>query len=92
VHTVTALSILHLNAVLQTRYKNFTDCAAAQAHIKAIDYPVVVKASGLAAGKGVILPTTQAEALAAVEAVMVKREFGDAGAEVTAKCNYLNIC
>jgi phosphoribosylamine-glycine ligase len=42
-----------------------------------------VKASGLAAGKGVILPTTQAEALAAVEAVMVKREFGDAGAEVT---------
>jgi phosphoribosylamine--glycine ligase len=42
----------------------------------------VIKASGLAAGKGVILPSTLEEAAAAIEQIMVKRIFGDAGATV----------
>ncbi|KAG5180275.1 phosphoribosylglycinamide synthetase [Tribonema minus] len=70
------------HGIRTARYCNFTDCEKAKEHIRAIDYPVVVKASGLAAGKGVIMPATKDEALAAVESVMVKKEFGDAGTEV----------
>lgn len=50
--------------------------------MKGIDYKVVVKASGIAAGKGVILPETTEEALEAVKEVMLDKAFGDAGAEV----------
>jgi len=64
------------------RYATFTDADAAKAHIKSIDYRVVVKASGLAAGKGVLLPTNQKQTLAAIDQVMVKKEFGAAGDEV----------
>ena len=47
-----------------------------------MDYPVVIKASGLAAGKGVILPASAEEAEAALRQIMVEREFGVAGDEV----------
>lgn len=42
----------------------------------------VIKASGLAAGKGVLIPADNDEAIAALKSVMVDREFGDAGDEV----------
>ncbi len=64
------------------RYAAFRDPVAAEAHLQQVDYPIVVKASGLAAGKGVILPASQAEAAAAVRQIMVEREFGAAGDEV----------
>src|SRR5579871_2999928 len=48
----------------------------ARRYIETRDYPLVVKADGLAAGKGVIVCSTQAEALAAIERVMVREEFG----------------
>ncbi len=60
----------------------FSDQAEARRHLDLVDYPVVIKASGLAAGKGVILPETRTEMLAALETVMVRREFGAAGDEV----------
>ena len=62
-------------------YSHFTDADAARAHIKAHGAPIVVKADGLAAGKGVIVAMTEAEALAAVDD-MFGGEFGAAGAEV----------
>jgi phosphoribosylamine--glycine ligase len=62
-------------------YGHFTDAAAARAHIKAHGAPIVVKADGLAAGKGVIVAMTEAEALAAVDD-MFGGAFGGAGAEV----------
>lgn len=62
-------------------YGHFTDAAAARAHIRAHGAPIVVKADGLAAGKGVIVAMTEAEALAAVDD-MFGGEFGAAGAEV----------
>lgn len=62
-------------------YGHFTDAEAARAHIKAHGAPIVVKADGLAAGKGVIVAMTEAEALAAVDD-MFGGEFGSAGAEV----------
>ena len=63
------------------QYRVFTEFAAAETHIRSCGYPVVVKASGLAAGKGVFVPATTDEAIAAVRSVLVDRAFGDAGAE-----------
>lgn len=62
-------------------YARFTDAAPAKAHIRARGAPIVVKADGLAAGKGVIVAMTEAEALAAIDD-MFGGEFGTAGAEV----------
>jgi phosphoribosylamine--glycine ligase len=59
----------------------FRDYAAAQAFLRQIVPPVVIKASGLAAGKGVIICPTRQEAEAALRQVMVERAFGDAGDE-----------
>jgi phosphoribosylamine--glycine ligase len=59
----------------------FRDYAAAQAFLRQIVPPVVIKASGLAAGKGVIICPTRQEAEAALQQVMVERAFGEAGDE-----------
>lgn len=62
-------------------YGHFTDAAAAKAYVQAQGVPIVVKADGLAAGKGVIIAETVAQAEAAIED-MFDGSFGDAGAEV----------
>jgi len=62
-------------------YARFTEAAPARAWITAKGAPIVVKADGLAAGKGVIVAMTEAEALAAIDD-MFGGEFGAAGAEV----------
>jgi phosphoribosylamine---glycine ligase len=62
-------------------YGRFADRAAALAYLAAHPVPIVVKADGLAAGKGVVVATTRAEAEAAVEACFAGA-FGAAGAEV----------
>ena len=64
------------------RYRTFTDFNDAIAFLHSIDFPVVVKASGLAAGKGVIVPDTLDEAEDALSAILIDRQFGDAGDEV----------
>jgi phosphoribosylamine--glycine ligase len=50
--------------------------------VRAFGAPVVIKASGLAAGKGVVVATTIAEADAAIDAILVERRLGDAGREI----------
>ena len=62
-------------------YARFTEAAPARAYVLAQGAPIVVKADGLAAGKGVIVAMTEAEALAAIDD-MLGGEFGAAGAEV----------
>ncbi|WP_128515661.1 phosphoribosylamine--glycine ligase [Tabrizicola thermarum] len=62
-------------------YARFTEPVAARDYIRAQGAPIVVKADGLAAGKGVIVAMTEAEALAAIDD-MFGGEFGAAGAEV----------
>ncbi len=64
------------------RYRVFDDRDQAAAYIKKEGAPIVVKADGLAAGKGVILAGTEKEALEALDAIMVKRAFGEAGDRV----------
>jgi phosphoribosylamine--glycine ligase len=63
-------------------YRRFRAAAAAKAHIAAHGAPVVVKADGLAAGKGVVVATTIAEANDAVDAALGESRFGAAGAEI----------
>lgn len=60
----------------------FTDAETALRFAQGREKPSVVKASGLAAGKGVIVCDTAAEAVAAVERIMIRREFGDGGATI----------
>lgn len=63
-------------------YQSFTDKAKAIAYIKAKGAPIVVKADGLAAGKGVIVAQTEEEATAAVEDMLSGNVFGEAGNRV----------
>jgi phosphoribosylamine---glycine ligase len=62
--------------------RTFTDPAAAKAEARHFGAPVVIKASGIAAGKGVIVAMSLAEADAAIDAMLVDNAFGAAGAEV----------
>lgn len=64
------------------RYETFSKLPEALAYLKQVDYPLVIKASGLAAGKGVILPDTAAEAESALREMMVDGVFGEAGSQV----------
>lgn len=64
------------------RYASFSNYADALAHLEKIDYPIVIKASGLAAGKGVILPESLEESKSTLEAIFVQKIFGAAGGEV----------
>ncbi len=63
-------------------YQVFTDVATAIDYIKANGAPIVIKADGLAAGKGVIVAQTEAEAIAAVEDMLSGNKFGEAGHRV----------
>jgi phosphoribosylamine--glycine ligase len=60
-------------------FRIFDDAAAAKKHIESGPLPVVIKADGLAAGKGVIVAATREEALEAVDAILVEHRFGEAG-------------
>lgn len=64
------------------RYEVFAEAEAAHAYIRSEGTPIVVKADGLAAGKGVVVAMTEQEALDAVDAIMEHNSFGDAGARV----------
>jgi phosphoribosylamine--glycine ligase len=62
-----------------SEYGSFTDRAKAEAYIRKMGAPIVVKAAGLAAGKGVIVAETVQEAIGALDLIMTKRAFGAAG-------------
>ncbi len=74
-------ALCRANYIPTARYKHFTEAEAARAYIRKQGAPIVVKADGLAAGKGVVVAMTEAEALAAVD-MMFGGGFGGAGAEV----------
>lgn len=64
------------------QYRSFNNVDEASDYVRSCALPVVVKADGLALGKGVLICGTREEAVAAVEKIMVERAFGDAGAHV----------
>jgi phosphoribosylamine--glycine ligase len=63
-------------------YATFADAAAGHAYVDERGAPIVVKADGLAAGKGVVVATSAAEAHAAIDAMLGERRLGEAGARV----------
>ncbi|MEO3679215.1 phosphoribosylamine--glycine ligase [Rheinheimera sp. FR7-31] len=63
-------------------YQTFSDIAPAKAFAKTLGLPVVIKADGLAAGKGVIIAQNQQEADAAIDDMLSGNKFGDAGSRV----------
>jgi phosphoribosylamine--glycine ligase len=74
--------LLASNNVPTAWYQRFTDATAAKKFVREKGAPIVVKADGLAAGKGVTVCTTVAQAEAAIDAAMTSKEFGDAGNEL----------
>ena len=70
------------HAIPTAAYASFTEAATARAYVRAQGAPLVVKADGLAAGKGVIMAETEDQALAAIDAMMAEGAFGAAGATV----------
>jgi phosphoribosylamine--glycine ligase len=64
------------------RYATFTHLDEAIRYLESAEHPIVIKASGLAAGKGVFLPNTFEEAKSTLESILVNKEFGEAGSEV----------
>jgi phosphoribosylamine--glycine ligase len=64
------------------RHATFSDAAQARAYVEKQGAPIVVKADGLAAGKGVVVATTVAEATAAIDLMLVQNKLGGAGARV----------
>jgi phosphoribosylamine---glycine ligase len=74
-------------------YEAFTDAEAAKAYIRATGAPIVVKASGLAAGKGVVVAATVEEACAAADDMLLGGMFGDAGVcRCGGRINHRDIC
>jgi len=64
------------------KYATFTDASQAKAYVDKQGAPIVVKADGLAAGKGVVVAATAVEAKAAIDLMLVQNKLGGAGARV----------
>ncbi|MBE3585707.1 MAG: phosphoribosylamine--glycine ligase [Thermoanaerobacter sp.] len=79
---VLAKEIMARYGIPTARFATFTDPGEAAGYIRQLNAPCVVKADGLAAGKGVIVCQTVEEALQAVKEIMVDGAFGDAGRRV----------
>jgi len=77
-----AKQLMHDAGVPTARALTFTDAERARGAVRELGAPIVIKASGLAAGKGVIVCETAAEADRAIDAMLVRQEFGVAGSEV----------
>lgn len=70
-------------------YGNFSDYGQAKSYLSTVDYPIVIKASGLAAGKGVIIAEDPFEADEALKDILIRSRFGSAGTSVVIE-EYLN--
>jgi len=77
-----AKSFMIRHGIPTAAYATFTDAAAAHAYIDEKGTPIVIKADGLAAGKGVVVAMNAAEAHAAVDMMLVGNKMGAAGARV----------
>ncbi len=77
-----AKAFMQRHGIPTAEYRTFTDVAEARAYVRQRGAPIVVKADGLAAGKGVVVAATIAEAEAAIESMLVGNTLGASGARV----------
>ncbi len=79
---VFAKQLMQRNGIPTAEFRTFTAPDRAKAYLDMVGAPIVVKADGLAAGKAAIVCQDLEEAYEAVNRIMVRKEFGDAGAQV----------
>ena len=77
-----AKAFMQRHRIPTAAYQTFSDVAAARAYVHERGAPIVIKADGLAAGKGVVVAMTLAEANAAIDSMLVSKCMGDSGARV----------
>lgn len=77
-----AKAFMHRHGIPTAKYQTFSDAAAAHQYIDQQGAPIVIKADGLAAGKGVVVAMTLEEAHGAIDMMLSDNRFGDAGARV----------
>ncbi|HTN49208.1 MAG TPA: phosphoribosylamine--glycine ligase [Burkholderiaceae bacterium] len=77
-----AKAFMQRHGIPSAEYRTFTDAAEARAYVRMRGAPIVVKADGLAAGKGVVVAATVAEAEAAIDSMLVGNSLGASGARV----------
>jgi phosphoribosylamine---glycine ligase len=77
-----AKAFMQRHGIPTAKYQTFADVAAAHAYIDANGAPIVIKADGLAAGKGVVVAMSLDEAHQAVDQMLADNRFGDAGARI----------
>jgi phosphoribosylamine--glycine ligase len=77
-----AKAFMQRHGIPTAQYRTFTDAAAARAYVQARGAPIVIKADGLAAGKGVVVAQTLEEAVAAIDAMLLDNRLGSSGARV----------
>jgi phosphoribosylamine--glycine ligase len=77
-----AKAFMHRHRIPTADYCTFTDAAAARAYVAQRGAPIVIKADGLAAGKGVVVAMTLAEANSAIDAMLLDNRLGASGARV----------
>lgn len=79
---VWAKTFMKKHGIPTSPFEVFEDASKAKDHVNSLDYDVVVKADGLAAGKGVIVCSGKQEAFDAIDAMLVKQSFGSAGKKI----------
>ena len=77
-----AKAFMQRHGIPTAKYQSFTDAELAHAHLDQEGAPIVIKADGLAAGKGVVVAMTREEAHQAVDDMLADNRFGDAGARI----------
>jgi len=77
-----AKAFMERHGIPTARYQTFSDAAPAHDYIALHGAPIVIKADGLAAGKGVVVAMTADEAHQAVDSMLADNQFGDAGARI----------
>ena len=77
-----AKSFMIKHGIPTAKYETFTDIILAHKHIEKNEVPIVIKADGLAAGKGVIIALTKDEAHQAIDSMLTQNKYGNAGARI----------
>ena len=79
---VWAKNFMKRNKILTAQFEIFDDSKKAKEYAKSVNFPLVVKADGLAAGKGVIVCSDSNEAASAIDKMLVEKSFGTAGSKI----------
>ncbi len=79
---VWAKNFMKRNGIPTARFEIFDDATKAKEYVKSVDYSIVVKADGLAAGKGVIVCNDKSDAISAIDKILVEKSFGVSGSRI----------